>query len=235
MKRWNFYRHLINKYLKKSSSILIIGASSDEIKLFKNEKFTNITVGYFDDRELIDLKKIKLEYDFEIHKVDARKINFENQSFEYCLTHATIHHIDLPHLAITELYRVSKLGTLIIEGNDSIVMRIATKFGFSEEYENSSISDMKGGLLNSGLPNYIYRWSEREIYKLLNSYNPNINHQINFIYSHDFKNAALEKNLYKKIVKYLLSKFLYIIFLFFKKQKNLVGIFIDKESSKKRY
>ena len=94
---------------------------------------------------------------------------------------------------------------------------------------------MKGGLLNSGLPNYIYRWSEREIYKLLNSYNPNINHQINFIYSHDFKNAALEKNLYKKIVKYLLSKFLYIIFLFFKKQKNLVGIFIDKESSKKRY
>ena len=67
-------------------------------------------------------------------KIDARYIRFKDKYFDYTFANAILHHIDLPHLAVSELYRVSKRGVLIIEGNDSLVMRISTYFNFSEEY-----------------------------------------------------------------------------------------------------
>ena len=125
-------------------------------------------------------KKLKnlQNYGFEINKnlfrADVRNLKFENQSFEYVITNATLHHVDQPHKAITEMYRVAKKGVLIIESNDSLTMQIACKLKFAEEFEVSSI-DLKnnsGGLLDTGIPNYVYRWNEREIIKTIKSYDP---------------------------------------------------------------
>lgn len=235
MSRWIFYRNQIVKYFDKSNKILLLGASDDEVKIFLNLGFKNLYVGYFDDIQ----KNFFIQNGFienkNLFKIDIRKIPFKENSFDYTFTHATIHHVDLPHLAVTELYRVAKIGCLIIESNDSFIMRLATKFGFSEEFEVSSIKSNGGGLLNSSIPNYIYRWNENEINKLIKSYKPEYKHNIFFDYFYDSKNSALEKNILKKIVKKILSLFLRIIFIFFVKQKNVFSFFIEKKNKKKRF
>ena len=66
-------------------------------------------------------------------------------------------------LAILELYRVCFEGALIVEANVSLLSRLACKLGFSEEYELSAIQKniISGGVDNTNVPNYVYRWTER--------------------------------------------------------------------------
>ena len=237
MKRWKFYKSNILKYFDKNAEILVIGASTREAEIFFELGYKNVTFGYYGEKENEQFKKnLSLYQSYETLQIDCRKITFPDEHFDYAFTHATIHHIDLPHLAITEMYRVSKLGALIIEGNDSFVMRMAYKFGFSENFEiSSTLKNGQGGLLDTGIPNFIFRWTENEIFKLLNSYNPQIIHKVIFLYSNDMENLGLELNFIKKIIKKNLSKLLFLVFLIFKKQQNLMSIYIDKKNPTNRF
>ena len=146
------------------------------------------------------------------------------------MTNATIHHVDQPHKAITEMYRVANKGVLIIESNDSLTMRIACKLKLAETFEVSSINHEKnsGGLLDTGIPNYVYRWTEREILKLLKSYDPSNVNYVEFRYTNDLVNLKS-----KKIFKIIII-FAKIYFYIFKKQQNCLSIFINKSKIKKR-
>jgi hypothetical protein len=141
-----------------------------------------------------------------------------------------------PHLAILEMYRVSKIGALIIEGNDSLLMRISAKLKMSEDFEVSSLdkANKLGGVEESGIPNYIYRWNEREIFKTLSSYEPEIEHKIYFNYENDLENSGTQNHKNNKKIYSLIKLLLKIFFIFFKKQQNLLSIYIDKKELKKR-
>ena len=228
MNRWKFYEKNLNKFINKKSSILIIGGSEREYKLFKNLQYENFTVSNFNP----DNKK----YSYKTIHVDATKIDFNDSSFDYVVTHACIHHMKKPHLAILEMYRVSKIGTLIIEGNDSWLMRLSTKLRISEDFEVSSVdkNNKLGGVEESGIPNYVYRWNERELFKTLSSHEPEIQHKISFNYENDLENSATQNHKYKNKIYSLIKLLLKIFFIVFKKQQNLLSIYIDKKESKKR-
>ena len=232
--RWNFVTKNILKYLPRKSKILVVSPSSQEVNFFLRKNYQDVTFGVYSKN---DLKSLSLNSKFgNFIKIDARYIRFKDKYFDYTFANAILHHIDLPHLAISELYRVSKKGVLIIEGNDSLVMRISTYFNFSEEYEKSATINEQGGLLGTSIPNYVYRWKEREIIKLLNSYNPEIFHKIYFAYDFYLKNEGVKKmhSVFKMAIRTVLEKFLNIFLLIFRKQGNLVSIYIDKEKSYKR-
>ena len=228
MDRWNFYKKNLQKYIKKNKSILIIGGSEREYNLFSELNFTNFTISNYNP--------IKEKHKYDVIHVDATNIDFPNESFDYVVTHASIHHMNKPHAAILEMYRISKIGTLIIEGNDSFIMRLSGKFNFSEDFEVSSIDkkNNRGGVNESGIPNYVYRWNEREIYKTLTSFDPETMHKILFNYQNDLENPGAQKKISKKILITIMKFFLKFYFIFFKKQQNLMSIFIDKFNSKKR-
>ena len=122
------------------------------------------------------------------------------------------------------MYRVSTKGALIIEARDSFISKIACKFKFSEEYELSAVKKniTTGGVDNTNIPNYVFRWTEREILKLLKSYKPELKHKIEYGYGHHIKFSN------SKILRFLFKVFFFI----FKKQQNLFSIFINKEFSK---
>lgn len=232
--RWNFVTKNILKYLPRKSKILVVSPSSQEVNFFFEKNYQDVTFGVYSKN---DLKSLSLNSKFgNFIKIDARYIRFKDKYFDYTFANAILHHIDLPHLAVSELYRVSKRGVLIIEGNDSLVMRISTYFNFSEEYEKSATINEQGGLLGTSIPNYVYRWKEREIIKLLNSYNPEIFHKIYFAYDFYLKNEGVKKmhSVFKMAIRTVLEKFLNIFLLIFRKQGNLVSIYIDKEKSYKR-
>jgi SAM-dependent methyltransferase len=213
---------MINKYIKPGSSILIFGGGQMEKEVFKDSKY-NIT---FLNIGEADLKSVK--HEIIIASMHNNKI--ENETYDYVLANATIHHASKPHNSVLEMYRIAKKGILIIEGNDSLLMKISTKFGLSEIYEYSAIQNFQGGVDNSSIPNYIYRWTEREIHKLLNSYKPEVIHKIIFDYEFDLGNI-FKNNVYKKKT---INCILWIFFLIFRKQKNLISIYVDKINLKSR-
>jgi ubiquinone/menaquinone biosynthesis C-methylase UbiE len=232
MSRWNFYKQNFLKNINKNEKFLLISASIHEIQILRNLGYTNFAITYHDEKEKENLQNYGFEINKNLFKADVRNLKFENQSFEYVITNATLHHVDQPHKAITEMYRVAKKGVLIIESNDSLTMQIACKLKFAEEFEVSSI-DLKnnsGGLLDTGIPNYVYRWNEREIIKTIKSYDPSNIVNVKFNYANDLTNIKLNK-LYIKILKI----FVKIYFFIFKKQQNCLSIFIDKTKTKKRF
>jgi ubiquinone/menaquinone biosynthesis C-methylase UbiE len=233
MIRFQFYQNQILKFLHKDKSILVLGASSDEASLFHKLQFKKVTLSNID---LAQLKSVK-KYNFKKIKIDFRNLfKLESNSYDYIAVHASIHHTSKPHNTLLEMYRIAKHGILIVESNDSFIMRLSVKLNFSEDFEKSAVNECTcgGGVDGSNVPNYVYRWTEREIKKLFYSYQPDKNINIFFNYQDNIFNEGLSNNLIKKIIITFSYIFLKIIFFLFPKQKNLLSIYIDKKNYKKR-
>ena len=228
--RLEFYKYNILKFLDKNSKILIVGAGKKDLQVFKENMFTNFTCSNYSGK---GFDKITFK------KIDLNKIDEPDESYDYVIAHACIHHCSRPHNAIIEMYRVAKKGILVIESKDNFLMKIMTKLKLAEEYELSAINDQnsfddQGGVDNSNIPNFVYRWTEHEVKKLMNSYNPKYKHVINFEYEFEYSNIL---NKFKnKIIRHILGLIVpTIVFglkFVIKKQANLFSFFINKEKSK---
>lgn len=230
--RFKFYQKNILKYLEKNSKILIVGAGINDFELFEKNKFTNFTCSNFGGEE-INGKSFK--------KLDINKIDELDETYDYVVAHACIHHCSRPHNGLLEMYRVSKKGILVIESKDSFLMKVMTKLKLAEEYEISAISNPdsfgdQGGVDNSNIPNFVYRWTENEVKKLINSYDPKYKFQINYEYEFEYSNLLkkINNNFLKKVTNITISIFIVFLKFFFKKQSNLFAFFINKEKSKKK-
>ena len=214
----------------------MVSASLHEVKTLKDLGYLKFSITYHNEDEKNQFLDYGFKEDVNLFKSDLRNLAFKDKSFDYAITNATIHHIDLPHKAITELYRVAIKGVLIIESNDSLIMRLATKIKLAEEFEVSSINEDKntGGLLDTAVPNYVYRWTEREIFKLLKSFDPKNINFVNFDYASDLTNFKNRDNYIENILLKILIITGKIFFFFFKKQQNCMSIFICKTKIKKK-
>ena len=61
MIRFEFYQNQILKFLPKSKSILVLGASSDEARLFQKLQFQKVTVSNINLGQLIGTEKYKFK------------------------------------------------------------------------------------------------------------------------------------------------------------------------------
>ena len=211
MARIEFYKKNLENYIiDKSATILVLGADTLDQDLFNELGYKNVVLSNYNNSENKEGYKNLL----------MQKIDLRDSSFDYCVAHACVHHSSQPHNSILEMYRVAKKGILIIEANDCFLTRIACKFGVAEEFEKTAVEKniTHGGVDNTNVPNYVFRWTEREVYKLINSYIPNKIHQINYLYYYDIK---FTKNILVKV-------FFKIFFVIFKKQQNLFSFFINK-------
>lgn len=212
MDRKDFYKKkIIDHIYGQKSSILVLGAGNLDKEIFKSLNFESVKLSNISNNDNLD----KLD----IHNL--HDLNIKDNSYDYCVAHACIHHSSKPHNALLEMYRVSKKGILIIESTDSYLSRIACFFKLSEEFEVSAVKKNIdfGGVDNTKIPNFVFRWTEREIYKLFSSYKPEIKHSIIFDYGHNLK-----------FTNSFVLKFIFKLFFFiFKKQQNLISIFIDKK------
>jgi ubiquinone/menaquinone biosynthesis C-methylase UbiE len=237
MSRWNFYKKNFKNYINKNSNFLLISASLYEVKILKELGYLNFSITYHDEDEKNQFLDFGFKENINLFKSDLRDLTFKDKSFDYTITNATIHHIDLPHKAITELYRVAIKGVLVIESTDSFIMRLATKIKLAEEFEVSSVNEDKntGGLLDTAIPNYVYRWTEKEVLKLLKSFDPKNINFVNFDYASDLTNFKTRDNYIENIFLKMLIIMGKTFFFFFKKQRNCMSIFIDKTKIKKRW
>ena len=106
---------------------------------------------------------------------DAENLRFEDGAFDFVVVHQGLHHCYSPHRGLLEMYRVARRGVLAFEPRDTRLVRLGVKLGFGQEYEIAAVAEnglQAGGVGNSATPNFIYRWTEREIEKTIRTFNP---------------------------------------------------------------
>ncbi len=122
---------------------------------------------------------------FEWEYKDVENLELADGSVDWAMAHAGLHHCGSPHRGVLELMRVARKGVLVVEARDSLLIRTAVRLGFTTDYEIESVAldkERLGGLRNTGVPNYVYRWTEREVRKTVESARPDRRNDLRFFY-----------------------------------------------------
>ena len=154
-----------------SDSVLIVCACPLDEGVLREVGFTDFTI-------------TNLDGGMANQRQDAENLSYDDESFDAVIVHAGLHHCHSPHRALLEMYRVARKCAVAFEARDSLLMRAAIRAGLTEEFERSAISadGMRGGVADTGIPNFVYRWTEREVKKTIASYEPARIPQISFFY-----------------------------------------------------
>ena len=200
-----FYKDCINEIINnKNASILVIGGGENDKLVFQENGFIDVTISNIDERQS-DSEYYPYKHCFQ----NAENLSYKDNEFDYVTAHATLHHFSSPHRGLTEMYRVAKKGVVVIESRDSWLMRLLIKFKITPDFETAAIYDHNckyGGVNNTCIPNYIYRWTEHEVEKTIKSYAPYVKHKILYRYGSDKPSATKRsKSFYKKIIINILS------------------------------
>jgi SAM-dependent methyltransferase len=151
---------------------------------YRNVSFTNITPSQVGTAK--------------VNSVDASSLPFPNASRDFVIAHAGIHHASRPHAAVCEMYRVARRGVVFVESQDSLVMQLAVRAGLVPEYEWNAIFDhgmKRGGVDDRPIPNYVYRWTRREVEKLVRALEPEREPVLHFLSEWDFYYGRIARRL----------------------------------------
>lgn len=175
MNNSDFYLETLEKLLaqgilNKDMKILVVcGDLRDKKTLFK-AGFERVTISNINTQQ--DAKKYEpYEWCFQ----DCENLSYEDETFDFCIVHNGLHHCASPHRGLLELFRVCRKGILAFEPKYNPLINLATKLGFAQEYEVATVATSNfssGGIRNTAIPNYVYRWTERDVIQTLNSYVP---------------------------------------------------------------
>lgn len=203
----------------KQASILVCGAGSSDRDVFQALGYEDVSISGMDLRDQVHgLRSVQFE--------NAEELSFADDSFDYAVMHAAVHHTRLPHKVLTELFRVSRKGFLVIESRDSILMRVASRLGLTEQYEVAG--NFAGhGVNGTDIPNFIYRWTEREVEKTIKTFAPHLNHTFEFSYSSHYPEGHGFGQGMRLLIKAL--KPVYMVFRWLlPKQQNHFAFFVYK-------
>jgi SAM-dependent methyltransferase len=166
--------------MSPSDSIVAVCAGVRDRDVFVRCGFDNVLITNINQDDVSDNF-----VPFEWRYADAQQLDLEDGSFEFAFVADGLHHCSSPHRALLEMYRVARKGIIVVESRDSLLMRTANRLGLSPTYEVEAVvgSDfLGGGVDNSDVPNYIYRWTEADFKKALRAFDPRGRHRFRFFY-----------------------------------------------------
>jgi ubiquinone/menaquinone biosynthesis C-methylase UbiE len=181
----DFYKDVVGQLLQTgvltpSMRLLIVCGGQTDATVLADYGLQNVVISNVDPRlSTADFAPFTSCYQH------AERLDFADEAFDFCIVHSGLHHCYSPHRALLEMYRVVRKGLLLFEPYDNLVTRLGVKFNIGQEYEHAAVFTNKfehGGVDNSPVPNYIYRWTEREIVKTISCYAPHARHDIRFIH-----------------------------------------------------
>ena len=169
--RLGFYERVLGSLLEqgllaRDARVLVVAGGEVDREAFAALGFTDVTV--------TNLSEAGDE------RQDAEALTYPDDSFDVAVISAALHHCASPHRALLELYRVARRGLVAFEARDSALMRVALRLHVVDEYELTAVADngfASGGVRNTAVPNYVYRWTEREVEKTIASAAPQRRHR----------------------------------------------------------
>jgi SAM-dependent methyltransferase len=211
-----------------SSSVLVVCGGDTDKEALQKAGFNGVTISNLDERLRGD-EFAPYSWSFQ----DAESICFPDGSFDYVMVHAGLHHCASPHRALLEMYRVARKGIVVVEARDSLVMRAAVAMRWVPKYEAGAVqgNDCRyGGVRNSEVPNFIYRWTEREVEKTVASYAPHAAHRIRYFYG-----VRLPVERFSPWLTTPLRICGRVIGALFPREGNLFGFYIEKPGQEDLY
>jgi SAM-dependent methyltransferase len=163
-------RLLREKWIALDSTVLVICGGRYDRDTFHTLGFHNVTISNLDSRLTGD------EFaPYPWSPQDAESLTFRDNEFDFVVVHQGLHHCYSPHRGLLQMYRVARCGILVFEPRDTRLVRLGIRLGFGQQYEVAAVAGnglKYGGVGNTATPNFVYRWSEPEIEKTINSYSP---------------------------------------------------------------
>ena len=165
-----FVKDSINNYMRRLDKnsplgdILMLGTSHIEAEGLVKYPFRKIVLSGImpADKKTLEVIKKDKRVSYEIE--DMESLSYKSSSFDLVFAKEAIHHVPRPVLAIYEMLRVAKKAIIFIEPHETFIGKILEKLNIASKYEKN-----QDGNLNFR-DNYVYRWSQGEIIKILNSY-----------------------------------------------------------------
>jgi SAM-dependent methyltransferase len=193
--RSSFYRRVLEQLLEDSTfrrdmGVLVVAGGPADRDAFHSLGFERVTISNVDETVAAE-ELAPYEWSYQ----DAENLDFPDGSFDVAVVSAGLHHCRSPHRALLELYRVARVAALALESRDSALMRVAVKLGAVDDYELAAVAAhgfRSGGVGNTSTPNYVYRWSEREVEKTVASFAPHARHRIRFFREFELPEAVVE-------------------------------------------
>ena len=184
--RLGFYERVLHELLDeglvaRDARVLVVAGGDVDRQAFAAAGFTDVTV-------------TNLSEDGD-ERQDAEALSYDDDAFDFAVISAGLHHCASPHRAVLELYRVSRVGLLALEARDSALMRLAQRIGVVDEYELTAVADnafAAGGVRNTAVPNFVYRWTEREVEKTIASAHPERRHRFRYFRELELPVSVLE-------------------------------------------
>lgn len=150
--------HLKACKVDTNEPVLVIGGGQGDAEILSGCGFKQIVLSNLDGTGLA---------------LDAENIRLPDESYPVVFAHAVLHHCRSPQKAVGEMVRVCQKHVFFVEPNDSWILRLLVRFGFSFPYELAAVADNEyahGGMRNGPIPNYIYRWTGHEVQKCVSAY-----------------------------------------------------------------
>jgi len=159
----NLYKEKLN--LKKDlGSVLALGANHIEAEELTKFSFKKIVLsGIFEPDERI-VNVVKEDKRVSYVKQNIEKISFKPKSFDLVFVKEALHHVPRPVLGLYEILQVAKKSVIFIESQESFFGDILSFFNLDSKYEKNQLGNQRFR------DNFVYRWREKEIIKILNSY-----------------------------------------------------------------
>jgi SAM-dependent methyltransferase len=212
---------IANKTISKTDSVLVVCGGPLDERVMQEVGFANFTVTNLDDKIA--------------HRQDAENLTYDDGSFDIVIVHAGLHHCYSPHRALLEMYRVARKCAVAFEARESLLMRLAVWLGLTEDYEISAISNngTSGGVADTGLPNFIYRWTERDVTKTISSYDPTRVPQLEFFYDLriPIQRLSTSGNRFLRLAALVIEPFSGIFAIIAPKQCNEFAFAVSKNGS----
>jgi SAM-dependent methyltransferase len=222
-------RHLMHEgVLSSDMRLLVACAGKYDRDVLYELGFKNVTISNLDVR----LKGDEFE-PFNWSYQDVEHLTFEDAAFDFAIVHNGLHHCFSPHRGLLELYRVAKRGVLAFEPRDTLLVRLGIRLNFGQQYEVAAVSHHGleyGGVGNTGIPNFIYRWTEEEFEKTITCYAPFGKHR--FIYQYAMRInwsrlSSMRNRLFAMAVRLGMPVFK-LVFTVFPKQANGFAFAVEK-------
>lgn len=156
--------------LEKDMKVLVACAGNLDREVWLAAGFQNVTLSNLDSQ----LNRNDFA-PFSACMQDVEALSFPDQEFDFAIVHNGLHHCYSPHRGLLELFRVSRRGVLVFEPRDSLLTRLGARLGFGQQYETAAVAAngcVAGGSRDTSVPNYVYRFTQREIEKTIRSYCP---------------------------------------------------------------
>ena len=191
--RDSFYRRTLDSLLADGTfdrelSVLVVAGGAADRDAFLGAGFENVTISNVDESG-----DVYAPYAWS--RQDAESLDLPDGSYDVVAVSAGLHHCASPHKALLEMLRVARVAVLAIESRDSLLMRLAVRSGAAGAYELEAVvahDFQAGGVRNTAIPNYVYRWTEREIEKTVAAAAPHERHRFRYFREFELPESLLE-------------------------------------------